>query len=313
MIKLLLSIPLLFCIANSAETSMFGAGDLDSSSPYGLTKAEKVIVKTKKSVAKNEKKIKKVDVAIEDISERIDALESLIEGDSQKLHKVYLNLNKQINKTDTISNMTKISQKENQQQLKQFSSDINELKDSVDSNSENISSLKNSFDKIVKLLNKVNKNYVSRAEFNKLLNMLDKRLVKSHTTSKKTTSKNSFDKNKSKKQLMKEVRILFKKDYFTKALPILEYLLDNSYRPAECNYYIGEIKYYRKKYKDALYYFKTSMMLYDKASYLPKLLLHSAISFDKTGDSENAENFYTTLIEIYPGTPEAKEASKKIN
>ena len=290
---------------------MFGAGDLDSPSPYGLTKAEKVIVKTKNSVAKNEKKIKRVDVAIEDISERIDALESLIEGDSQKLNKVYLNLNKQIKKADNDTKLSQLSQENNTKTLEQFTNDIDELKDSVNENIENINRLKKSFDKIVLLVNKVNKNYVTRAEFNKLLKMLDKQ-PKSSKSKKKSNNSNSFDKSKSNKQLIKEVRVLFKKDYFTKALPMLDYLIEKNYKPAECNYYMGEIHYYRKKYKDALHYFKTSMMLYDKASYLPKLLLHSAISFDKTGDSENAENFYTTLIDIYPDTPEAKEASKKI-
>ena len=151
-------------------------------------------------------------------------------------------------------------------------------------------------------------------KFNKLLKLLDKQpsSTVSQKKSKTKTKTNSVDKSKSNKQLIAEVRVLFKKDYFTKALPILDYLIEKNYKPAECNYYLGEINYYRKRYKDALHYFKTSMMLYDKASYLPKLLLHSAISFDKTGDSENAENFYTTLIEIYPDTPEAKEASKKI-
>ena len=301
---------MLVCAANSAETSMFGAGDLESPAPYGLTKAEKVIVKTKNSVVKNENKIKKVDVAINDITERIGALESLLEGDSQKLNKVYLNLNKQIQKADNDSKLNKSSQENYQKTLEQFTNDIATLKGSINENIENINRLKTSFDKIVLLVNKVNKNYVTKEEFNKLLKLLDKQ-ASSKSVQKK--SKNSgFDKSRSKKLLMKDVRYLFKKDYFTKALPILEYLIQNEYKPAECNYYMGEIRYYRKKYKDALHYFKTSMMLYDKASYLPKLLLHSAISFDKIGDSVNAENFYTTLVEIYPDTPEAKEASKKI-
>ncbi|MEA3553607.1 MAG: hypothetical protein U9R39_04270 [Campylobacterota bacterium] len=310
MIKLFLSIPLLLSVANSAETSMFGAGDLDSPSPYGLTKAEKVIVKTKNSVAKNEKQIKRVDVVIDDISQRIDALESLIEGDSQKLNKVFLNLNKQIKKSENSSRVNKLSKESYKRDNEQFRNDIDELKNSVNENIENINRLKLSFDKIVKTVNKVNKNYVTRAEFNKLLKLLDKQ--PRAVVSQKKSNKNSVDTSKSKKQLMADVRVLFKKDYFTKALPILDYLIQKNYKPAECNYYLGEIHYYRKKYKDALHYFKTSMMLYDKASYLPKLLLHSAISFDKTGDSENAENFYTTLIEIYPDTPEAKTASKKI-
>ena len=35
---------------NSKEVSVFGAGDIDSSSPYGLTNAEKVIYKNTKKI-----------------------------------------------------------------------------------------------------------------------------------------------------------------------------------------------------------------------------------------------------------------------
>ncbi|MEA3498780.1 MAG: hypothetical protein U9R16_06970 [Campylobacterota bacterium] len=307
MFKLFLSISVLVSFANSSEMSMFGAGDLDSPTPYGLTSAEKVIVKNKKTVAKNEKKIKKVDVVIQDLEERLDGLESLIEGDSQKLNKVYLNLNKQIEKTNSDTLLSKSTQDNNKRSLEELTLDISELKLIVDGNNENIKSIKKSFDKIVLLVNDINKNYITRSEFNKLIKMLDKEEIKA-----KKKSSTKVTRDKTPQELMREVRVLFKKDYFTKALPILEHLVDMKHRPAECNYYIGEIKYYRKKYKDALYYFKTSMMLYDKANYLPKLLLHSAISFEKTGDQANADNFYSTLIEIYPDTNEAKEASKKI-
>ena len=312
MIKLFLSTVVFIGVANSAETSMFGAGDLESATPYGLTKSEKVIVKTKKSVAKNQKQIKRVDVVIEDMTERIDALESLMEGDSQKLNKVFLNLNRQIKKSDNDTAVNILFKESYQNNIEQITSEIGELKNSINENNENINRLKLSFDKIVKTVNKVNKNYVTRSEFNKLLKLLDKKASSSVSQKKSKKSTSNVDKSKSNKQLISEVRVLFKKDYFTKALPILDHLIEKNYKPAECNYYLGEINYYRKKYKNALHYFKTSMMLYDKATYLPKLLLHSAISFDKTGDSENAENFYTTLVEIYPDTPEAKEASKKI-
>jgi len=112
--------------------------------------------------------------------------------------------------------------------------------------------------------------------------------------------------------LLSDARKLFKKDNFTQALPIFNKLIKASYRPAECNFYVGEINYYRGNYQDALYHFKISMKLYDKAKYLPKLLLHSAISFEKTGDNENAQNFYTTIVDVFPESSEAKQASKKI-
>ncbi len=112
---------------------------------------------------------------------------------------------------------------------------------------------------------------------------------------------------------MDEAIRLFKKDYFSKAIPMFEELINANYKPATNNYYLGEIWYYRKKYDDAIRHFKTSAMLYDKASYMPKLLLHSAISFEKTKDFSNAANFYSSLIDIYPDSKEAKQAAKNLS
>lgn len=289
------------------ERSMFGAGDLESDSPYGLTSSEKVIVKNKRILVENEKKIKNVDGKIANIStninqfnESIEAINSLVEGNGVKLNKININLNNKINKIENNINLLK----------KNFQEDIqNELVDlnnNINTNKSNIKTLQNSFKDIVSLLNKINKDYVSKNDFNKLLHMLDKK------ESKKSIIKKEKKFSKNNKKLIAKARVLFKKDYFTKALPILEHLIEKRYRPAECNFLVGEIKFYRKKYKEAISYFKTSMLLYDKSKYLPKLLLHSAISFEKIKDNENAKNFYSTLIDIYPESDEAKEASKKI-
>ena len=312
MIKILIVSIILISNSFSSERSMFGAGDLESSSPYGLTPAEKVIIKNKIIVKSNEKKIKKSDTIISELSERIDGLESLFEGESNKAHNNKLSLIN-ISKNEKIQDLLIIS---NQKKVnitlaelsKQIEITLGELSKQIDMNSKNISLLKESMDKIVKTVNDINAKYVTKSEFKNLLSLLDKREKKSNNNSSKQSKLNS----KNPKVMMKEVRILFKKDNFTRAIPILKHLITIKYRPAECNYYLGDIHYYRKDYRKALYYFKISMTLYDKAKYLPKLLLHSAISFDKLNDTENAQNFYNTLVDIYPDTNEAKEASKKI-
>jgi len=312
LIKILIVSIILISNSFSSERSMFGAGDLESSSPYGLTPAEKVIIKNKIIVKSNEKKIKKSDTIISELSERIDGLESLFEGESNKAHNNKLSLIN-ISKNEKIQDLLIIS---NQKKVnitlaelsKQIEITLGELSKQIDMNSKNISLLKESMDKIVKTVNDINAKYVTKSEFKNLLSLLDKREKKSNNNSSKQSKLNS----KNPKVMMKEVRILFKKDNFTRAIPILKHLITIKYRPAECNYYLGDIHYYRKDYRKALYYFKISMTLYDKAKYLPKLLLHSAISFDKLNDTENAQNFYNTLVDIYPDTNEAKEASKKI-
>ena len=296
-----------------AETSMFGAGDLNAPTPYGLTKTEAVIVKNKKIVAKNEKRLKKTNTELQDLNERVGGLESLLEGESLKLNKVFLSLNKQIEEHKLYSQSTTNEINKNSEIIANIQtaidSDLKRLKNQIDQNNKNLKIIKKSFDKIVILVNEINSKYVTKKEFNKLITLLDNQKSTNTKVVKKPLNKKV---TKSSKDRLIEAKRLFKKDYFTKAIIIFEDLISKNYRPAECNFYVGEIKYYRKKYKDALHYFKNSMTLYDKAKYLPKLLLHSAISFDKLGDTENAQNFYNTIVDIYPESSEAKEASKKI-
>lgn len=311
MIRLSLSICFLLVSVIHAETSMFGAGDLESAEPYGLTKTEEVIVKNKKIVIKNEKKLKKTTTELQELHQRVDGIDSLLEGESVKLNKVYISLNKHIEDFKLFSQTANADINKNSEIVANMQiaidSDMKKLKLQIEQNEKNIKTLKKSFDKIVVLVNDINSNYVTKKEFNKLISLLDKK-----QTAVKKSKQATVTSKKSKKEMLIEAKALFKKDYFTKAKPIFEELISKNYRPAESNFYMGEIDFYRKNYKNALHYFKRSMTLYDKAAYLPKLLLHSAISFEKLGDNENAQNFYSTIVDVYPESNEAKEASKKI-
>jgi TolA-binding protein len=312
LIKLFISIFVLLVSVSNAETSMFGAGDLDSSTPYGLTKTEKVIVKNKKIVKKTEESLKRTDTKLKDLSESFDGVTSLIESESLKLNKVFISLNKHIDNFKIFTQTSNVEINKNTEMIintqQSIDLDMKKLKSKIIQNENNIKKLKNSFDKIVELTNNINNNYVTKKEFDKLISLLDK-----ESTQKVSPDPTKTLEVKSSRELLAEAKELFKIDYFTKAKVIFEGLITAHYRPAESNFYIGEINYYRKNYEDALYFFKRSMTLYDKAEYLPKLLLHSAVSFEELGDIKNANNFYSTIIDIYPESHEAKEASKKIN
>lgn len=318
--KLFLSSLLIFStIAGAEEISAFGAGNLDSKNPYGLNSAEKNILKNKKTLGNIDSKVKDVKYTVESINERIDGLESIYEGDSQKLNESVLKLNELIKKVEENSTLTE-----------KHSNDIEDLKNITaqiliiqEENAKAIANLKTALSKLSKTVNKINKKYISENEFKSNMKQFITRaeyeaLKKSLgiKTNSKTTAKSNIKKvssPKDKQTMLEEAIKLFKKDYFTKAIPMFEELVAANYKPAMSNFYLGQMWYYRKKYEDAISYYKTSAMLYDKASYMPELLLHSAISFEKTKDFTNAANFYTSLIDLYPDSKEAKIAVKNLS
>lgn len=317
--KFFISIILLATNIWAAEVSVFGAGDLNSPNPYGLTKTEKHILKNKKELGSIDTKVKSVKTNVETINERIDGLESIYEGDSQKLNSSVIKLNTLLQDFDINQNQTNDNAKEIKE-IKEVSKQILSLQE------ENFKNLKKAITKLTKTVNMINKRYISEQEFKKNMKQfitraefeaLKKNLGVTSSKSLKANSKAKKDINKKltgndKKALLAEAKGLFKKDFFTKAIPIFESLIEQNYKPAESNFYLGEIWYYRKKYDKAIVYFKQSALLYDKASWMPKLLLHSAISFEKTGDLQNAANFYDTLVNLYPESKEAVIANKNL-
>ncbi len=319
--KLILnSLFLISTLSYANEVSVFGAGNLDSKNPYGLNSTEKKILKNKKTLGNIDSKVKNVKYTIESINERIDGLESIYEGDSQKLNESVLKLNEMIKKIEENSTLTEKNLSDIED-LKNVSAQILSLQEELASeNQKNILSLKKAISKLSKTTNSINAKYISEKEFKSNMNQFITRvefealkkslgiksISKTSTTKKKTSTSN-------KKSMMDEAIRLFKKDYFTKAIPIFEELISANYKPAANNFYLGEIWYYRKKYEDAIRHFKTSAILYDKAPYMPNLLLHSAISFEKIKDFSNAANFYSSLIDIYPDSKEAKTATKKLS
>lgn len=313
-----LSIIISSTLALSNEVSVFGAGNLNSSNPYGLSSAEKHILKNKKELGSIDTKVKTVKSTIDSINERIDGLESIYEGDSQRLNSSVIKLNEMITNTETTNNQLN----KNTQDIEDVKKVVNQLLSMQEEisleNKKNIDSLKLAIESLTKLVNEINLNYISTNEFKSNMkqfvtkNEYNTKTVKSSSSNKKSSLTNDFSKS-AKKDLLVEAKNLFKKDNFTKAIPILSYLVEKNYKPAESNFYLGEIYFYRKKYKTAIGYFKTSAMLYDKASWMPKLLLHSAVSFEKTKDIENASSFYNTLIDVYPDSSEAKIASENLH
>ncbi|MDE5925422.1 MAG: tetratricopeptide repeat protein [Helicobacter sp.] len=117
-------------------------------------------------------------------------------------------------------------------------------------------------------------------------------------------------KNKKLSDVFKEGEEFVKNKNYESAEEYLQFAVKSNYKPARGNYLLGEVAFAQKRYEDAIYYYKTSATRYDKADYMPRLMLNSAKSFNAIKEKENAKRFLETLISLYPNSSEAKEAKK---
>ena len=305
-------IPLLFVITSltvAEEVSVYGASNQDSS--YGLSASEKHILKNQSNISNLSSKLEEINSLVKSINGRLEGLESTYEGDSRKLNDLSLKLNQ--------------------------SSDLASNEQASNVNQSDLNSLKAALTKLTTIVNKINAEYVSSTELEKNMQQFVTREefeavkkamgIKTPQGSSKTTVEakekivDTTSAVSSVELKTADDKIKFmadaKKDYdakvYNSAIPKFEKLIEVNYKPAENNYYLGDMLFKRKKYDQAIVHFKKSAMLNDKASYMPTLLLNSAISFENTKDKDNAKNFYSTLIELYPNSKEAKTTKTNLN
>lgn len=288
---------LFFSLSASAdEPSAYGAGNLESSNPYGLTPEEKVLLETKKQLKHVEITTKTQNSKVESLRERIDGLQTIIEGLAQKNHKLEIEIRDLSKKVQN----DEVNVDEYEKRLEAL----------VTQNSTDISSFKAALDELNTTLQK---EYVSKEELLKVVNDFNtfKKLVAKEL---KALAKGSDDalSKLSKAEILKRAERAYAKKHYTQAIEYYKYLLAHNYKPARSSYKLGEIYYYRKDYATALAYYKESAKRYSKASWMPTLMLHTALSMKYTGDKKNANLFFKALIKKYPSSKAAKIAKKYI-
>ena len=320
-------------IAGAQEVSVFDGGN-NGDSPYGLNSSEKHILKNQTSINTLSSKVGDMNSLVEAINRRLEGLESTYEGDSARLNSTVLKMNELSQKMGQSSDLA--SKNGDAAEIKNISNQLSGMNtESEKEIRESLNTLKTAMTKMSSLVNKINSEYVSSSELEKNMQQfitreefdaLKKAMgVKTNqvTPTKTTDSKASSAvdvTDEIKKNLTSEDKVKLlsdaKKDFDVKnyaaATAKYEKLVEVNYKPAESNYYLGEMWYMRKKYDLAISHFKKSAVLHDKAAYMPTLLLHSAISFENTKDKENAKNFYSTLVDLYPDSSEAKVEKKNL-
>ena len=161
------------------------------------------------------------------------------------------------------------------------------------------------------MIDNISANYVSKDELKEALAGKTLRDKGKNRTKKTSEGRGSLEGKATSKIYSEGVRLFVKQRYgeAEKRFIITD---KKGYKPAASNYYLGEIAYYTKKYEDAIFFYKKSASLYDQASYIDVLFLHTAISLEKTGDKGQAKTFYKNIVDNYPDKKSAKIAKEKL-
>ena len=127
-----------------------------------------------------------------------------------------------------------------------------------------------------------------------------------------STLDHRLQKAASSKLFIRGVRLINQKKY-AEAKKRFDILNARKYKPAATNFYLGEIAYRTGKYDDAIRYYQKSAELNENATYMDRLLLHTGISLEKSGDKEQARSFFQAIVDGYPGTVSARIAKKHLH
>ncbi len=286
--RFFVSLSLLSSILLASEPSVFGAGNLNAPEPYGLTAEEKLILENKQEIQAVVQKHNLQNAKVETVTERLDGLQTVIEGLGQSVNEHKIALQKITESSAADANI---------------SSSINELRQQSIANSENITQLKTLLEELSHMVDTLNASYVSKDEFSLLVKQLKMTLPT------KTESNSKMD----SQSLEKKAKTLFDQQKYADAQSCYELLIQKKYKVSESNFWIGESYFKRKEYKQAIAFYKESASLNDKASYMPTLLLHTGNAMEKSNDTTSAKAFYKATISKYSGSGAADEAQELLS
>ena len=265
-----------------ADVNPFNAG-LNSPNPYGLTTDEKYILQNKKNINKLQEKLDQVQKTVNQIKLKLANYDEVINDKLSAFPTVIDEVNTAMN------DISKLKLEFNQTKTK-----IENIEKRLDSLENNISAIKVSIKEIIKTQND---------NFQILKNTINNLLKKIENMNKPLSPKKAFI----------EARKAFFASKLNKAKEGFLYSLSKKYLPATSSYYLGEISYKKKDYKEALAFYKKSVNFYPKkTSYMPRLLYHTAISFEKLGNKKAAKLTLQKLLNDFPKSKYSNLAKKEL-
>lgn len=281
----LLWVALLGATLSYAEISAFNAGNVVSSSAYGLTQNEKLLKEKLDTLNGN---FLQVNSSLDSTNERVEGLQSTLEG-----------INSQYSETNT--------------RLNEFEQNLNTLNEEFKKINAQLRATRNENKQIKQALSELTQ-LISASIGKDIMeqNATAPSFKDSNTTAVAKKDEPAWKRKESIEILNTALKEFEKKESLDSAKEKFEFLITRRYKPARANFYLGEIEYKQQNYSGAIVLYQKSVALYSKdTDYMAKLLYHTAISFDKVGDTARANGFYQALKAQYPQSAEAKAAPNR--
>lgn len=281
----LLWVALLGATLSYAEVSAFNAGNVVSSSAYGLTQNEKLLKEKLDTLNGN---FLQVNSSLDSTNERVEGLQSTLEG-----------INSQYSETNT--------------RLNEFEQNLNTLNEEFKKINAQLRATRNENKQIKQALSELTQ-LISASIGKDIMeqNATTPSFKDSNTTTAAKKDEPAWKRKESIEILNTALKEFEKKESLDSAKEKFEFLITRRYKPARANFYLGEIEYKQQNYSGAIVLYQKSVALYSKdTDYMAKLLYHTAISFDKVGDTARANGFYQALKAQYPQSAEAKAAPNR--
>jgi len=283
------------------EPSVYGAGNIDSATPYGLTQTERTVVENKKTIQMLYNKINEQ-------QRKVDGLSTIIEGQNKEIVSLKEKLEFQGKNTEKrLQNAVQDANK-SYALLLELGGMIDEIKNSYVTQDDLQRLKEENANAIATATANAMANVNTNTNYNTNVSTMDSSNVNSNTY---TNTEISADVNYAE-SYREGVQLFYQRSYQA-AKERFDEVLSANYKAAPSNFYLGEIAYYTHQYGDAVAYYKQSALLYDSASYMDVLYLHTAISLDKSGDSTQAKSLYEYVISTYPDKKSASIAQNRLS
>ena len=305
-----------------SETSVLGAGDLESREPYGLTPTETYILENKRQLRKLQDVLYSLEGRMEELDQSLSGFKSVVRGSGESRNRLETSLQEVGGKLELLG--------EHGQKLEERLATVEAENKGLKSTFQENAALQNAnYEKISAalkelstLIDNINGSYVTKEELKKALEVLAGEINanKAALGKAKETAVNKSDfptdaemKKTGAEKLFAQARDFMDKKLYKQAKHRLDYLAKNSdYNQAEVMFLMGEVFYQNAKYDEAVSAFKTSAKLDDKAAYMPVLLFHTGVSFQNQGNDGDAGKFYQLLIAQYPDSFVTGSARKRL-